>query len=184
MDHQSQLERAQQNSKVERSSLLPIEYARPNTEARALLGNIRNKGKNLVSVHHVGPKHGPGYEEKRSRNKVELVYKEDMLLGETWAGFTHLAAIVDVIARSRLENYCNTCQAWFEPTLINSFQHPLQGVGVHQVNTTLVPTLTIEYCGYALEATNGHLPNPSFDILLGYINGMRALQMANIANGK
>lgn len=169
VNHQAQLERVQRESSNKiRQRLLPVEYARPNTEARSLLGAIRNKRKNLVALHHVGPKHGPGYETIRRGNREEKVFKPDVLLGETWSGFSHLGQIVDVIARTRVEKSCTTCSITFPDTPAGRLEH-----GTHQIDNKIVPTLEVEYCGYSLQAGGMKFQNPTYDVLFNSVNAMR-----------
>ena len=169
IDHQAQLERVQRESSNKvRQRLLPVEYARPNTEARALLGAVRNKRKNLVALHHVGPKHGPGYETVRRGRTEEKVFKPDMLIGETWSGFSHLGQIVDVIARTRLEQNCETCKSTFVDNPASRMEH-----GTHKLSGKVTPTVEIEHCGYSLNAGGMKFENASFDLLYQAINGMR-----------
>lgn len=169
IDHQAQLERVQRESSNKiRQRLLPVEYARPNTEARSLLGAVRNKRKNLVALHHVGPKHGPGYETIRRGNREEKVFKPDMLIGETWSGFSHLGQIVDVIARTRVEQGCQTCGTTFADTPSSRLEH-----GTHKLNGSVVPTLEVEHCGYSLSAGGMKFENPTFEGLYNTVNAMR-----------
>lgn len=168
-DHQAQLERVQrESSNKTRQRLLPVEYARPNAEARSLLSAVRNKRKNLVAVHHVGPKHGPGYETVRRGGREEKVFKPDMLIGETWSGFSHLGQIVDVVCRSRIEQGCETCGTSFADSPSTRLEH-----GTHQLTGKVVPTTEIEYCGYSLQANGMKLENANFDSIYNSVNAMR-----------
>jgi len=72
---------------------------------------------------------------------------ESVRIGDTWDGFNQLGAYVDVIVR----------------TTIDKTTTP--GISV--------PMAHIETCGYTLEAEGMALPYPSFESLLGLINGLR-----------
>ena len=116
VDHQAHLERVQiegeKNGKI-RESLLQIEYSRPNAEARAIYSFPRSSGKNLVSINHLGAKYGVGLVEQRRGGKSEKVMKNDVVIGESWSGFTKLGQVVDVVVRTRVEQKCVRCQMWF-----------------------------------------------------------------------
>jgi hypothetical protein len=184
IDHQAQLERVQIIAEAKNSvriTLDPLEYARPNTDARGLLAQTRNKFKNFMAVHHVGPKYGPGWEEVQKGNRSEKVFRPKMLIGETWAGFSHIGEIVDIIARSRIENQCTTCNILFEPDPTTMMQHGTHTISVGDKTGLPVPhpTLTIEECGYSLNATGLKLNSPTYAGILNIVNAFRLGDNAN-----
>lgn len=87
------LERAQLKDPT-RINLSQIEYARPNSEMRALYGGARAYGKNLVIAHHVGGK----YQDVLGDRGVE-----SQRIGDTWAGFGGMGGIVDVVGRTGVD---------------------------------------------------------------------------------
>jgi hypothetical protein len=172
VDHQAHLERVQKASNERfRERLQPVEYARPNAEGRTLLAHMRNCGKNLVIAHHLGQKRGPGYEPIPGNRKGEMRMNQDMVIGETWSGFTGMGAIVDVVCRSRLEVFCTTCKMYFVDGPIGRMKH----TSTHNVDTEPIPTVEIETCGYTLRANKQKYPNASFNLILNVINAFRSM---------
>lgn len=144
MDTAAQLERVQQKS-PDRVNLQQIEYSIPNQDARALLGYIRQCGKHLYMPHHVGGIY----------QDIETRYgKESIKIGETWDGFSHLGAIVDVIGRTYIET----------------------------VNGKKKPHIMVETCGYTLDIEGMFLVEPTFDVLLSEINRIRASENGHLEN--
>lgn len=139
----AQLERVQQRDSG-RSNLNQYEYTLPNQEIRSLLGAIRASGKNGYITHHVGGiyKDMPG-----PTGRVQ-----SMRVGDTWDGWNHMGAVVDVIGRNRIVDE----DAKTVPPSINK-----------------VPILDIETCGYTLKAEGKSLPYPTFEALLNIINLFR-----------
>ena len=137
----AQLQRAQANNKS-RTSLLSIEYATPNQEMRAVLGAAKHYGKNLYIPHHIGGK----YEQQLTASGTESVR-----VGDTWDGWNHLGAIVDVIGRTEITP------------------------GVNGAGPT--PQFIIDTCGYTLKAEGIKLPNPTFDSILSIINSIRDAEL-------
>ncbi len=141
IDKDAQLERAQKSAAKfgnTRETLSQIEYSVPNQEIRALLGAAKHYGKNLYIPHHIGGM----YEERLTTKGTESVRT-----GDTWDGWSHLGAIVDVIGRTKI-------------------QTPINGQGI-------VTELVIETCGYTLQAEGLTVPNPTFDTVLSLINTLR-----------
>jgi len=132
LDKDAQLERAQQNNKT-RINLTEIEYATPNQEMRAVLGHCKYYGKNLYIPHHVGGI----YEERLTNTGTKSVR-----VGDTWDGWKHMGAIVDVILKTQISR---------------------NGQGI-------TPEATIETCGYTLSAEGLTLANPTFESILNTIN--------------
>lgn len=87
----AQLERAQRTN-PKRTSLIEIEYARPNQEMRATMGMARTWGKNLAIIHHLG-----GAYEDRQISATEM---KSVRVGDTWDGFKHMDQYVDLILRT------------------------------------------------------------------------------------
>jgi len=143
-DKDAQLQRAQGNNAT-RISLKSIEYAVPNQEMRALLGSAKNHGKNLYIPHHIGGV----YEDVLTTQGTDSIR-----IGDTWDGWSHLGAIVDVIVKT-------------------GRQTPASGIGP-------IPEITIETCGYTLSAEGLSIPNPTFDNLLALINALRGADTAAI----
>ena len=170
IDHQAHLERVQKEAlareKKPRESLIQIEYARPNKEIRAIYQMARATGKNLVSVNHLGAKYGVGLVEERRGGRSEKVMKSDVVIGESWRGFSQLGQIVDLVLRTRLEYNCTKCQMWIPVAPNNTV--PIEIEAVHgkcksYINMTPTPTGEIEECGYVLDAQGLKLPNPNYD---------------------
>ena len=166
VDHQAHLERVQiegeKNGKI-RESLLQIEYSRPNAEARAIYSFPRSSGKNLVSINHLGAKYGVGLVEQRRGGKSEKVMKNDVVIGESWSGFTKLGQVVDVVVRTRVEQKCVRCQMWFPMAPNNTLAPEIQMAhGGHKNDLDLTPTPTgeIEECGYVLQRTRVKIASP------------------------
>ena len=130
------LERIQAKN-PERQVLQQIEYARPNTEERSLLSGAYTYEKNLVITHHAGGKY---------ESRLTAKGTEEIRVGDTWAGFNGMGAIVDLVARS-----------FIAPS----------------PNGTIVPRLWIEDCGLTLQAKGEQMENPTFDSLLELINNFR-----------
>jgi hypothetical protein len=148
LDKDAQLERVQTAASKRgntRENLAQIEYSVPNTEMRALLGHAKHYGKNLYISHHIGGV----YEERLTNSGTQSVR-----IGDTWDGWNHLGAIVDVIVRTKVKAATN-------------------GLGP-------VPEATIETCGYTLSAEGLVIPNPTFDTILAMINALRANDTAAI----
>ena len=139
----AQLERAQ-NAKKEkdggtRESLSEIEYSMPNQEMRAVLGSAKHYGKNLYIPHHVGGKY-----------QATLLGKSERV-GDTWDGWRHLGAVVDVIIKTEFRT---------GPIL----------VAMPSVKT---PVAVIETCGYTLGVEGRVLEEPTFGTILNAINVQR-----------
>ena len=142
IDKDAQLERAQINGQAQnkgRESLLPIEYALPNQEMRALLGTAKQMNKNLYIPHHIGGKYSSSLSGISTR------------IGDTWDGWNHLGAAMDVITQT---------SRGIGPMVVGQAQEQF-------------PQIMIETCGYSISAEGQILQNPTFDILLNYINAMR-----------
>ena len=139
----AQLERVQ-NSNTNRANLIQIEYALPNQELRALMSAARDSGKNMYITHHVG---GVYKDLPDQQGRVSSVR-----VGDTWDGWSHLGAIVDVVGRNRI---INEVKQTVPPTVER------------------VPVFDIETCGYTLHAEGQTLPYPTFDTLLRMINLFR-----------
>ena len=174
MAHQAHLERVQQSSSAhkKRQNLIQIEYARPNGECRALYQGARSNNKSMVSVNHLGIKYGMGIVEETKGNKTEKVIKNDIPIGETWKGFGQLGQIVDVVVRSRLEQRCSCGKTFDRPH--NGVMSPALEMehGKHEVDPKPLPTITIEECGYSLEAQGIKLENPTYTGLVAIMNAM------------
>lgn len=141
----AQLERAQNNSAKKnetRESLSEIEYSMPNQEMRAVLGSAKHYGKNLYIPHHVGGKY-----ERTMSGRSERV-------GDTWDGWRHLGAIVDIIVHTGFET---------GPMLVG-------------MPPTKTPKIEIETCGYTLGAEGKTLLEPTFEMILSLINNLRTLE--------
>ena len=139
----AQLERVQ-SSKSMRSNLIQIEYALPNQEMRALLSTARNSGKNIYITHHLG---GIYKDMPDQAGRVTSVR-----VGDTWDGWSHLGAIVDVVGRTRV---VEDVKATIPPTVEK------------------IPVIDIETCGYTLKAEGISLPYPTFESVLNLINTFR-----------
>ncbi len=138
----AQLERAQKTT-AERTSLLPVEYTIPNGQMRAVIGSGNHYGKNLYIPHHLGGK----YEDKISTKGTESVR-----VGDTWDGWNHLGAIVDVVLKTGFT------------------EGPLR-VGMPPEK---FPNVTVETCGLTLSAEGQMIMVPTFDSILALINAQRA----------
>jgi len=135
MAHQAQLERVQRHTPAKsRQNLLPVEYARPNSDMRAIYAGARAMGKNLILVHQVGGI----YEDKLTPKGVEQVR-----VGDTWDGWRELGAFVDVVVRANWKD------------------------------RTEEPSIRIEVCGLIPAAEGITMVAPTFELVLGLINGMR-----------
>lgn len=177
MDHQAHLERVQRSNDPNvkaRQNLIQIEYARPNTEARAIYTGARNRRKNIISVHHLGAKYGTGQVEVQKGNRTETVIKHDMVIGQQPAGFSQTSSVVDVVLRNRIEVKCRRPECailgggYFEDNPGTRMQH-----GSHGIDEKLTPTATFELCGYTLEAQNQKLINPDFLSVITMVNALR-----------
>ena len=146
----AQLERVQQaaaqKDRQARTNLIQMEYALPNQEMRAILSAARMSGKNIYVTHHIGGK----YEDRPDvSGRVSSVRVAD-----TWDGWSHLGAIMDVVLRHRID--VRSEPAVGGPTI------------------TKTPVVDIETCGYTLSAEGITLPNPDFSALLNVINVFRS----------
>lgn len=130
---QAHLEKIQKE-RPERTNLIQIEYAVPNADMRAVYGAARTYGKNLIITHHLGGV----YEQKLTPQGVQ-----EIRVGDTWAGFSGMGAIVDMVARTTLQ------------------RNPLAVV------------LKVETCGYTLALEGQTFTNPDFTTLLEAINNLR-----------
>lgn len=133
------LERVQQTNS-QRQRLQQIEYARPNSELRTLYSAARTYRKNLIITHHMGGI----YKERLTDHGVESVR-----IGDTWAGFSGMGAIMDIVVRT----------------------------AISRNDAIPVPMIKIETCGYALALEEQELTNPTFDMLLGIINNLRNMEV-------
>ncbi len=146
----AQLERAQNNASNKtaggtRESLSEIEYSMPNQEMRAVLGSAKHYGKNLYIPHHVGGKYQPTMSGKSER------------VGDTWDGWRHLGAIVDVIVHTEFE---------IGPLLVG-------------MPSTRTPAARIETCGYTLGVEGKVILEPTFNLILALINQQREVDAAS-----
>jgi len=148
IDKDAQLERAQQSAGQKggtRVNLTEMEYSIPNQEMRALLSAARGYGKNLYMPHHVGGKYVTGPDGASQR------------IGDTWDGWRHLGAIIDVIVQTKRHTEITPGPVGSLPT------------------TTVTPAILVETCGYTLRVEGQTLFNPTYDILLSNIVAGRAL---------
>jgi len=140
LDTDAQLDRVQQaaskNNRT-RENLIQIEYSQPNMEMRGLIGAVRTYGKNLCMTHHIGGIY---------QDHLTAQGKESIRVGDTWDGFNHLGALVDVVIKTSIDK---------------------------TTPGSIIPVGDIETCGYSLEAEGIKLPYPSYTSLLGLINGLR-----------
>jgi hypothetical protein len=130
------LERVQQRNE-QRQRLQQIEYARPNAEMRALYGAARSYNTSLVITHHVGGV----YKEQLGTQGIE-----SMRVGDTWAGFTGMGGVVDIVGRT--------------------------GITRNGTND-ITPMMQVETCGYSLALEGQMLENPTFNGVLDTINNLR-----------
>ena len=138
----AQLEKAQY-SKTDRISLLPVEYSTPNGQMRAVLGSAQHYGKNLYIPHHVGGK----YESRLTGDSIRV--------GDTWDGWNHLGAIMDLIVKTDLEP---------GPMIVG------------QMVPTRIPFVTIETSGYSLGFEGQKIRTPTFELLLAGLNAQMAVE--------
>jgi hypothetical protein len=137
------LERIQATSKTPRQRLQRMEYSRPNAELRAIYGAQKTYRKNLIITHHIGGV----YQDVLTERGVD-----SQRVGDTWAGFAGLGAIVDMIGRT--------------------------AIGVDDAGNKQ-PMIQIETSGYTLAlegqilAFPGELTNTAFDQILTMINTLR-----------
>ena len=110
-----------------------------NQGKEAVQGSAKNYGKNLCIPHHVGGKY-----ERTMAGKSERI-------GDTWDGWRHLGAIVDVIVRTDFET---------GPMLVG-------------MPSTKTPIIVIETCGYTLGVEGMKILEPTFDSLLNLIHSCR-----------
>ena len=166
--HQAHLERVQKRAEDKiRQSLLQIEYSRPNSEMSEIYGGARHYRKNLISLHHTGPKFGTG-PVHLPNGRTEI--RPNVNIGETWSGFSQMGRLVDVIGRTRLERLCNDCQQYWPSTTAGPGPHT-----GHSMGSSDTPVFTVEHCGLTLAMNEMKLSNPSFEALLKMINTMRSI---------
>lgn len=170
VNRMAQLERAQKRSTTGRDNLTQIEYARPNTEASSILNMFQMLEKNLIISHHLGTKYGMGLVDV-GNNKRE--WRPNQPIGDTWEGFKHMGAAVDVVGRNYLEITCTKCQVTFPDTLPGRMEHYS-----HPLNEKPVPTIVIEECGFTLTAKGKKLTNPTFKSVLGLVNILRTSEFS------
>ena len=164
--HQAHLERVQKKREEStRQQLLQIEYARPNSDMSEIFGGAKYRGKNLISLHHTGPKFGTG-PVHLSSGKTEI--RTGVQIGETWSGFNQMGRLVDIVGRNRLERLCNDCNQYWPVDSASDGPHT-----GHKIGDTETPVFTVENCGLTLKMNNMKLANPSFDTLLSLVNVMR-----------
>lgn len=137
------LERAQKSTR-DRTSLLPVEYTMPNGELRAVLGSGKHYNKNMYISHHVGGK----YEDRPSGS---------VRVGDTWDGWNHLGAVVDVIVKTSIE--------------IGPLSLGINGQGMVAAK---IPVCHIETNGYSLESEGCKIELPTFQKILDLTNEFRA----------
>jgi len=137
----AQLERAQTVTSS-RISLLPVEYTMPNGQMRAVLGSAKHYGKNLYIAHHLGGKY---------QDVISTKGTDSIRVGDTWDGWNHLGAIVDIIMRTG-----------FAEGPIRVAMPPEKW-----------PIATIETCGLTLSAEGQVVNIPTFDSVLALINSQR-----------
>jgi len=139
--HGGRLEELRNLSKHDKQTLHPTEYAEPNSRIRAYLTNIRAAGKTAILTHHT-----------RDVRMVKVIkgQEEEVKVGETWEGWSHLDGLVDVLVRTHKEER-------FVP-----------GKG-----KTQNPYMEIVTCGWSLDAEGQRVDNHSWDGLLTCINEKR-----------
>ena len=146
-EHQAHLERVQgRSAESTRQSLLPVEYARPNSDMHSLHQNMKELGKNIISIHHVGGIYNDVVD--KGSGKVQSVR-----VGDTWEGWNKIGNMADVI-----------CQAYFPPPSYEDIA----------ANRQPLPKLFIQVCGLTLEA-QGISTLMDFGALRDTINALRTL---------
>ncbi len=169
IDKLAELERKQGTS-AGRERIIQIEYARPNAEIRNLLREPHFLGKNLIDLHHSGTKYGWGLFPDPKDPKRNTM--QNGPLREWMAGFKETDRIVDVVCSTHIEVKCPSCNVTFENNMEGKMQHGTHGVGD---NPAPVPVIYIEECGYNIALKGEKLTNPTYEMLLSYINIMRTV---------
>jgi hypothetical protein len=134
---QAQLEKAQQRNAT-RTRLQEIEYGEPNSDMRAMLGACRTYGKNLITVHHVGGVYEP---------KLTAQGTESVRVGDTYSGWKHTGALVDIILKTNKIEAVNGQPAQIEAMILT--------------------------CGLTLAAEGQVVPDASFESILALVNSLR-----------
>jgi len=150
VDHQAHLERVSVGKS--RTSLLPVEYARPNADMRALIGAARHMQRNLIMIHHVG-----GVYETRAHKRGTQIVTEDVRIGDTWAGWKEMGSLVDFVVRTYTK----------ELTGRDDLGNP--------IFRTVMPFQVIETCGLTLKAEGMLVKDPTFDNVKGAIELLRSI---------
>lgn len=152
-DHSAHLERVGLRSTNPRSSLLPVEYARPNSDMRSLIGAARHLGRNLILTHHVG-----GVYETRMVKHGRGIVSEEVRVGDTWAGWKEMGGLVDLVARSYTRELTG--------------QDDIGNI----VYANTDPFIVVEHCGLTLRAEGFKLSNPTFDQLKQAVETFRMVK--------
>ena len=176
----AQLERARKTN-PERQSLIPLEYRKPNDDMRSLFGAIKTTKKTLIVTHHLEGVYRPVWV-KSSRGEPE--YKESRV-GDTWAGWSHIGGMVDMVARNFVENQYHIAIHGGSPVKVvatsdeaarNLVDIKLQPQIVSiQIDKGVAPKpfLIMEKCGLSLDAEGLRLDNPTVEGVVGLINALR-----------
>lgn len=124
-----------------------IEYGRPNIEARSIVGAAKYENTNLIILHHEVDK-----------------YVDNQVVGKKWQGFKEMDQIVDIIVSSELSQHCPTHNVNVVKSELGAHQKCKMG--------DYVPIMTVQDCGYSLKVNGLKIPNPTFGILLNYVNAL------------
>ena len=122
-----------------RENLMPLDYRRPNTDMRTIIGTARHVDKNLCIVHHVG-----GVYKAQTGRGGQAV---EMRVGDTWAGWKEMGSLVDVVGRM------------YDTEVITAPN------GTPMTQRTK-PYMIVEKCGLTLDIEGARANQPTYDNVL------------------